>query len=583
MMSRTSRKHRKRKVRTIPNSIVPIDRDDNPLVSSLKENVRKRQMGSIRRDIPEEIYTDEAKEFYEHAVWTANDAFLDKPDWCYERYGIKFSKDGDIGGMMNAPKPLWERIIWFRVNPWRWAHQVIGNHILSRTASAGKPFRSFSWFQKAFLRDICDPRATSVHARCNRGGSKTMLASLGVTGLSYFIPRYKQAILAGSEEQAGQAYSYFVTFMEGSSLSELLLDGPPLRKRTTIKGGGYVKILTASEKTVRSGRHDLLYFDETCQAEPDIIDAGLGCNVHSPQPKTLMTSTPDKIFHPFYEIDVDREGKGADFKFHHWTCYDCPWISAEEIERKKRLYDTNRFRIEMLGEYGSATGSVFDVDLLEQSFAKGANMYVPTQTNPWLASGMGIDWGWNHPTVCTIAKVDPIEYRIWITLARPFRFKTIDTIANEVKVDVATHAVKRVCCDAENPGYIRQLKNELRAFMIPVQAIPFNKYKDQMLTNFRKLLEDGRLIIDTRLRQTKEQLLAYHFMKDQDRPEKKEDDFVDSAILAVHSIIEQLGMEFLTSVDKEQLSSISHKIDNFESSPGGRAIEVYTYDDLWRY
>jgi hypothetical protein len=533
-----------------PGIAPPLPSEENPILSAMKKAVRRRDLGVDIYKIPGDV-DDSTKKSYEKAVWEANELMLTKPSWCYKKFSIYYDKEGDYGGHLQKPKDLVERIIWYRVNPWKFAHQVIGTEILSRTASAGKPFLKFTWFQKEYLRDLCDPRAKAIHARCNRGGAKTLLASLSLVILAYCIPRYKMAILSGSEEQSLAAYGYVTTFLEASDLKELLVEGTMLRTRTLLKGGGWIKVLPASEKTVRGLRPDLVYLDECCQAEPPIIIAALGCNVHSAQPKTVLTSTPDKLFHPFREIDLDVDGKGADFIRHHWTCYDCPWIDASMIEERKRIMDKNSFRIEMMGEYGVASGTVYDPDTIEFAVKLGLTPYNDMHDNPWIGATMGVDWGWNHPTVCTITQVDPVNMVCWVTRVEGYRYRTTEDMITDMTRLACEYGVTRIYCDSSHPANVRSFKNRVRDFSIPVSSVPFNKYKDQMISNSRNLLEKQRVgICQGRYNSVlAEQLSAYHFREGKDDIEKKEDDYVDSFNLSIMAMIKEMGMEFLLSKD----------------------------------
>jgi hypothetical protein len=441
-----------------------------------------------------------------------------------------------------------ERMLYYWANPWIFVNEVITEDVLNRTTQAGIKFLGFIPQQREYLRAFCDIRIPAIIMKCNRGGSKTWLNALGILIMTYLVPKMKVTILAGSKEQADTLYQFYTQFLWDTPLG-VLVKGDPTQSLTRYKHGGWVKSLTASERSVRGKRPDILVLDETCQADSALINAAIGTNVAAARLKIIFCSTPNKIDHIFYRNwqNADRIG-WAKFE---WSCYDCPWISPVNIDLVKDTYDKNTFKIEMLGEFGSATGTVFDHDSIYAAFV---DEYPPNIIGidgtscgeEIIASAIGVDWGWAHPTVVTTVGVDSDDTMyILDTYGKSY---VLNSVWQEQIIPdrVARYDPAQVLADAAQAGQNRDLSKVLtERFSLGVQRKAFNKYKARMLTELIKRFEKGTIkVLNERGDNTKlyQQLIAYEYRESSaeggvsDMPRKGNDDYIDSLMLATWAL-----------------------------------------------
>lgn len=133
--------------------------------------------------------------------------------------------------------------------------------------------------------DVCSGEVESAAAVGPRGGGK----SQGVSFIEFFLvfmKMYDALNLGGSELQADQVYKYLVQYLETDEYWRSLVKGESLRSETHTVDNAWIRVLTASQKSVRSphagGRKPggrmaggILVIDEEAEADEDIVDAAL--------------------------------------------------------------------------------------------------------------------------------------------------------------------------------------------------------------------------------------------------------------------------------------------------------------------
>lgn len=432
-------------------------------------------------------------------------------------------------------------------SPERFVYDVIGRDVLAK--SAGRDI-VLTDKQIAFLRAFVDRNVSSIIIKCGRGNSKTFLFALGIALLSYVDPSFTCTVLAGSFEQAQYLYHYFSIFAESDEFSRVI-SGKVERTRTKLVGGGWVYVLTASEKQVKGPHPAMLVFDEMCAAEEKIVELAEGQLLGSRADKPLyrVASTPDKLFHTFrdYWNNADEYG----FVQFHWRAYDCPWISIETIELLKKRHDSNWIRIHIDGEFGSATGTVFDFDDVEATRIDSLQEDELFDEANISATTIGVDWGFVHPTVFVVASVldlvvreldsIPLEAKLFYVrhveahTGKPDgdddvgyeqflygRAKTlVERYAGDFFLDSShifqNETVKKIASDAGRTA----------------ESIPFSRDKMTMVGWANTLLEKKLVRIPKEYRRLLEQLSNYSWEEKQEKPIKKDDDYVDAFNLAL--------------------------------------------------
>ncbi len=478
------------------------DLDRNPLFHLNKELVHKRMAGLEDGD--------RSIEEYKKNTLLANNMVINDPS-ILDTYKLPFSAHNIPMTLTMTPV---DRILYYRANPWIFAYEVIGRDILQVTAPTGTVFREFIQEQMEFLRDAMDPRARMMKLRCNRGGSKTFLLGLLVVIAEYIIPKCRITIQSGSEDQALTVYNdYFVKFMEDTELVQLVVNGKDgiHKKNTTFVDGGWVRIRTASLKSVKGPRPDILIIDEMYSTTTEFVVAAMGGNLTAHNMKFIFSGTPDTTNNIGYEIDPNMEHlevTEAGWKIYHWAAAQCPWISAENIANQRSIMSHEEATIFLDGNHASILGTVYDGELVD---AARVEQY-PTYVTEWMDQveagkeyephgdvvvgrvAVGVDWGSSHPAayVVTARFSDGAVYVIKSFKRSKMR---LEEFIGMVVQDVIIYSASNVNADSEDPQKWVMLRDVLAQKGYPVGVTPmkFSVIKMPMITNTRWYFETGHI------------------------------------------------------------------------------------------
>jgi len=460
-------------------------------------------------------------------------------------FGIKFDAQGRDHHIWKGYEPdnLVHRILFYRANPWRFLYDVIGRVNMNDTTQVGTKFLFFTEKQKLYVRDLLDPRVPLLIMSCNRGGSKTWLNAAGACVYQYCVPKVRVAILGGSKQQSQHLYDYFKLFVERSELSRLV-DGEVLQSLTRFVHGGYVKALTVSETSVRGLRTDVIFLDEVCEADSRVIKSALPQTLGSANIKIAASSTPHRMVHIFRDWWMDRK---YGFKQHHWTAYDCPWITKKSIELLKNIYTEEEFAIECLGQFAAASGAVFTPSAVHSSaelvlLPRTVKEYswdtdevldneVPIQPVEFFH---GIDWGYQHPTVMISGFIANDGY-LYIVAAKEMKRWRENDIYEEVleRVKVMPGTVFADSSHIFQNGALRGKLATLDQGLIPVV---YRALKSRIVKNCNSWFESKRLrILKEECNTLVMQCLNYSYAEIEESSQegkikKIEDDHVDALL-----------------------------------------------------
>jgi hypothetical protein len=186
---------------------------------------------------------------------------------------------------------------------------------------------------RELVMDVCLGDERNAVAVANRGGGK----SLGVSFIEFYlwmILDYDALNLGGSELQAAGVYEYLLKYIEEDDFWKTLLRDEPQRERTYKSTGAWVRVLTASQKSVRSPhaggwkkvkgkmieRGGVLVIDEEAEAEKDIVDASLA-TIDTARPSVnVRCSTFHNLEGSFQEVVDNHEEMG--YKLYRWNIFD---------------------------------------------------------------------------------------------------------------------------------------------------------------------------------------------------------------------------------------------------------------------
>ncbi len=199
----------------------------------------------------------------------------------------------------------------------RWVRAFAGIEVPQTPVCQGH-HAPWSFFSKLFLE-----RPPVVLVLGPRGGGKSYLSALETHMTSRFHKGHRTILLGGSLAQSQQAHQ---------ALAELASDDPALRKLTETKAiyhnGSVVRVLAASQTSVRGPHVPSLKLDEVDEMDPDCRDAALGmCMNRGDLPASvLMTSTWHRIDGPMSQL-IDR-ARGGEFPLFTFCVFEilerCP-------------------------------------------------------------------------------------------------------------------------------------------------------------------------------------------------------------------------------------------------------------------
>lgn len=182
---------------------------------------------------------------------------------------------------------------------------------------------------REFVEQVCTLECKNAVAVGPRGGGK----SFGVSFIEFFlwmILDFDALNLGGSELQADQVYQYLIGYIESDPYWSTQLRTDPQRERTYKENDAWVRVLTASSKSVRSPhagglrkgmiRGGILVIDEEAEAEKDIVEAALP-TINTARPSvSCRVSTFHNLEGSFQEVVDNHEEMG--YSLFRWDIFD---------------------------------------------------------------------------------------------------------------------------------------------------------------------------------------------------------------------------------------------------------------------
>lgn len=183
---------------------------------------------------------------------------------------------------------------------------------------------------RELVEDVCTGRTRSAVAVANRGGGKSQGVSFIETFLVFMLD-YDALNLGGSELQADQVYQYIMQYIDQTEEFKTLVKGEALQSKTETTNNAWIRVLTASSKSVRSphagGRKKdgrlaggVLVIDEEAEADPKIVAAALP-TINTARPSvSIRCSTFHNLEGSFAEVVDNAEEMG--YKMYRWDIFD---------------------------------------------------------------------------------------------------------------------------------------------------------------------------------------------------------------------------------------------------------------------
>lgn len=391
--------------------------------------------------------------------------------------------------------------------------------------------------QAKFLNDLADLENKNMIICAGRGAGKTMAVSWAVDWSMAVLPdvygEYNMTILGGSHDQSLIMYRYFSKdIYKVKQLYGKLIDEP--KRSGTDFEGGTVRALTASMKAVHGPHVELVILDEVCDADDEIIETSFPMVTGSKHGRTIMLSTPHKFFGIFQRY-WDYADEYGFKKYGPWPMTNCSWIPESYIENMKIRYTPERFSYEVLGEFPKTGMQVFPADWIDNAITPE-----PFGVNPNYDSDIGVDWGRVHPSVATVFQWYSIEGEgLYLRIPGPehiYEMMRYPEVSERIVKIYRNSRGVMVYGDKSHEGENQRLEDA----GLNMTEVPFSRDKQKMIECVQWLLYRKQLKISPDNRTLIEQLKKYRWKPTASgkvMPEKKDDDCVDSLMLALHSVI----------------------------------------------
>lgn len=230
--------------------------------------------------------------------------------------------------------------------------------------------------------DVCLGEVDSAVALANRGGGK----SQGVSFIEFFlvfIRDFDALNLGGSELQAQGVYNYIIGYIDHDKEFQNMLKGETKISETHTKRNAWVRVLTASHKSVRSphagGRKrdgrlagGILVIDEEAEAAPDIVSAAM-FTINTAVPSvTVRASTFHNAEGSFKEVVDNAEEMG--YSTYQWDIFDV----SEQCECNPRIgcqSEESCFREDHFEHVVDPVTGTPSQKLVHRAYCAGRSMY----------------------------------------------------------------------------------------------------------------------------------------------------------------------------------------------------------------
>ena len=280
------------------------------------------------------------------------------------------------------------------------------------------------------------------------GGKSTLLATLALT--EAITLQADVTVLGGSAQQSERVLEVMTHLWGSPRAPRDLLESSPAVRRTRFVWGNMITALAASQTAVRGPHPQRLRIDEADEMLLAVLDAAHGQPMDRAgvQAQTVISSTHQ---HPDGTMTaVLQRAAELDWPVYQW-CYretlkPNGWLTADQVERKRRELSRTMWETEYELQEPSAEGRAFDAAVVERMFDADLGTHIPAgdlehswrgQPGPpadrawpdpagaWYCTG--IDWAqkW-HYTVAAVVRCDttPLQVaaayrtqrRSWLTM-----------------------------------------------------------------------------------------------------------------------------------------------------------------------
>lgn len=243
--------------------------------------------------------------------------------------------------------------------------------------------------------------------------------------------------------------------------------------------------------SLRGVRIDFCVFDECAFMDKwDMIWKIIRPTLIDSAGKAMFISTPNGFNH-FKQLaeDADQNGKHifgkGQHSYHHFTSYDNPYLSKDELELTRSQMDDDAFYQEIMGEFRKMSGLIY------KEFNRETHMVeLPHFDSNWTFT-RALDFGFAHKTALIYFAISPDFTAIYGYDGLYVAQFTERQIAEVVKVKDAGKIITNPVADSSQPMSIAELMT-YGVFFNPVE-----KAKDSVKHGITKVAELLKIRRDT--------------------------------------------------------------------------------------
>lgn len=207
-------------------------------------------------------------------------------------------------------------------------HKMIEQGVITEEEAIlrfGKPHPGI----REMVEEVCLLQIRDAAAVASRGGGKSYSVSF-IEFYLWLLLDFDALNLGGSELQADNVYQYLIGYLDSDPYWKTLLKTDPQREKTFSIEDSWVRVLTASSKSVRSPhaggkrrgkiRGGLLVIDEEAEADKEIVEAALP-TINTAMPSVnVRCSTFHNVSGSFADLVDNYEIMG--YRLYRWDTFD---------------------------------------------------------------------------------------------------------------------------------------------------------------------------------------------------------------------------------------------------------------------
>lgn len=359
-----------------------------------------------------------------------------------------------------------------------------------------------------------------------RRGGKTTLASEEIKGkglytqanIAYIAPTYQQARDIIWETLKKELKPITVSINE----SRLEI------KIRNLKNGESMITLRGWEsiESLRGQSFDMLVIDEVAMMRNfwALWQEVIRPTLTDRKGEVMFISTP-KGFNHFYEL-YNMELKDKDYKSFHFTSYDNPHLSKEEIDKSRAEITETRFQQEYMADFKKVEGLVY------KEFDRTRHLYENLPENVHFEKLGGVDFGFTNP--CAVVHIHKDPNGLYYIDSEYYQTgRTESQIADYV----LSCKFNKVYPDPENPSAIALLAQK------GVNIREVTKNKDSIkngINKVRDLFKQNKLLINKRCVNLIGELESYCYpdsidgMNESENPIKENDHLLDATRYVIY-------------------------------------------------